>query len=154
VAEQAAARLAASWCDLDTRIAAAAGRSISAIFAVDGEAAFRELERRAMAAALAEPPQLIAAGGGWAAQPGQLDGVGAQALVIYLDVPPGTAAARLAGATDRPLLAAADPAERLGRLFREREAWYRQAPVRIAAERTAAAVADDVAAAARREAGW
>ncbi len=154
VAALAAARLPAPWCDLDTRIAAASGRSIAAIFASDDEPAFRELERAAMGAALAEPPQLISAGGGWAAQPGQLAAAAARALVIYLEISPEVAAARLAGVSDRPLLAGADLKEGVGRLFRERERWYRQAQVHVAAERAALDVAMDVVAAARREAGW
>ncbi len=154
VAELAAAHLAAPWCDLDARIAATAGRSIAAIFAAEGEAAFRDLERRAMETALAEPPQFIAAGGGWAAQPGHVAAAQARALVIYLEIPPDVAAARLAGVTDRPLLAGADPGERIDHLYREREAWYRQAPVHVAARRAAADVTVDVIAVARRDAGW
>ena len=67
-----AAALGARWSDLDDLIVAEAGRTIPAIWAEEGEAGFRLRERAAMAAALADGPQVIAAGGGWIAQPGNL----------------------------------------------------------------------------------
>jgi Shikimate kinase len=67
-APHAAQLLDAPWCDLDQRIVGGTGQSIAEIFAGRGEPHFRDLERREMERALAEPPQVIAAGAGWAAQ--------------------------------------------------------------------------------------
>ncbi len=156
VAERVAAALRAPWCDLDARVAAAAGCSIGELFASRGEAAFRELERRAMHDALAASPQVIATGGGWAAQSGNLEAAHGRALVVYLAVTPAVAAARLAGVTDRPLLGG-DPAEmerRIAGLLAAREAWYRRAGVEVPAAAVASDVAALVVAAARREGGW
>lgn len=50
--------------DTDADVVAAEGRSISDIFVDDGEARFRELERAAVATALAEHPGVLALGGG------------------------------------------------------------------------------------------
>jgi shikimate kinase len=142
-------------CDLDDRIAVAAGRTVREIFATDGEPAFRALERAAMAAALAEPPQVIAAGGGWAAQAGNLELVRDRAFTLYLSVSPAVAARRLAGTVDRPLLADTPLEARLAALLAEREPFYRLADRTMAVdhmdpERASAVVAE----LARQEAGW
>lgn len=153
MAEQVAAELGAEWCDIDGRIEAATGQSVTALFASRGEPAFRNLERQAMAAALAEPPQIIASGGGWAAQPGNLAGAELVALTIYLQVTPELAATRLGGAAGRPLLAD-DPLPRLRALLAEREAWYSLAGLEVAADGPLELVAGGVVTAARQYAGW
>jgi shikimate kinase len=112
--------------DLDDAIVALAGRSIPTIFAALGEAGFRDLERAAMSRALARPPHVIAAGGGWAAQPGNLEAVEPNALVIHLSCSPETAVARIADGPDRPLLAG-DRLAALRRLDAERAACYARA---------------------------
>ena len=124
------------------------------IFADHGEAHFRVLERAAMDVALATP-QVIAAGAGWAAEPGNLEGAEARALIIYMSLPPEVAASRLTGTTDRPLLTDAPLETRLTELLAAREARYRLAGVEIAVgelspERAAAAVVS----AARLYGGW
>lgn len=54
-----------SFLDTDALIEASESRSISDIFKTDGEAAFRELERRQLAAVLqSDEPSIIATGGG------------------------------------------------------------------------------------------
>ena len=50
--------------DADNEVEAAAGRSISEIFAELGEAAFRDGERRVIGRLLDEPPHVLATGGG------------------------------------------------------------------------------------------
>jgi shikimate kinase len=131
----AAAELGAGFTDLDAVIEAVAGVPIAEIFATRGETAFRELEREAMDAALLGDPRVIAPGGGWAAQPGNLAAVEARALVIYLAISPEAAARRLAGDTSRPLLAGmADPREMLEKLLIAREPFYRLARLEVDAE--------------------
>lgn len=153
MAEQVALSLGAEWCDIDGRIEAATGQSVAALFASRGEPAFRDLERATMASALAEPPQIIASGGGWAAQPGNLAEAEPVALTIYLRVTPELAAARLGGAAGRPLLAG-DPLPRLRALLAEREAWYALAGLEVAAEGPLELVAAGVVTAARQYGGW
>ena len=155
VAPHVARLLGSSWCDLDERIVVAARQSVAEIFAAEGEARFRELERIAMEAALAEAPQVIAAGGGWAAEPGNLAAISGRALIIYLSVSPAEAARRLADSVDRPLLTSGVPEEQLARLLAAREAWYRLADLEIAAgEASPEAVAASIATAARQDGGW
>jgi shikimate kinase len=154
VAERAAGMLGAPWHDLDSAIVSTAGKSVREIFSEYGEPHFRALERAAMDIALGTV-QVIAAGGGWAAEPGNLEAAERQALIIYLSLSPEIAAQRLAGTTDRPLLSDAPLEARLTELLAAREARYRLAGVEIAVgqlslERAAAAVA----AAARHYGGW
>jgi shikimate kinase len=155
VAPHAARLLESSWCDIDDRVVVAARQSVAEIFATHGESYFRELERNAMESALAEAPQVIATGGGWAAQGGNLDAVAGRALIVYLSVAPAEAARRLAGSTDRPMLAIGEPGARLAELLRAREPWYRLADIEIASGDAAPeSVAASVAVAARQYGGW
>ena len=130
-----ATQLGVGFTDLDQQIAALAGAPVAEIFTTRGEAAFRELEREAMDAALLGDPGVIAPGGGWAAQPGNLAAALAHALVIYLAISPEAAARRLEGDTTRPLLAGAvQPREMLEKLLVAREPFYRLAGLEVDAE--------------------
>ena len=69
VGRRLAQRHKATFLDLDDRIESADGRSIPTIFADDGEAAFRDIERRAVAGLGPPDPEptvrrVIATGGG------------------------------------------------------------------------------------------
>jgi shikimate kinase len=157
--KSAAGRLAAgllhtAFTDLDEAIVLETGRSIPELFAARGEAGFRDLERERMGRALAASPHVIAPGGGWAAQPGNLAAAGPGAFVVYLSVSPEVAAARLEEARDRPLLRG-DPLTRLDQLLRERERSYRQAGCEIATDAmTPQRVAEALVVLARQHAGW
>lgn len=151
VAEQ----LGAPGVDLDVEIERAVGCTVGEIFSRQGEAEFRRLERDAMDRVLAESPRVIAAGGGWAAEPGNLERVVGKALVLYLEVSPSVAAERLAGTTDRPLLADTSRTDRIAALLGIREPFYRRADHTLAVDRVAPEeVSERVVALARRVAGW
>ncbi|MFI6286436.1 shikimate kinase [Streptomyces sp. NPDC051018] len=64
VGELLARRLGVGYRDTDADIVAAEGREISDIFVDDGEPRFRELERAAVRAAVAEHTGVLALGGG------------------------------------------------------------------------------------------
>lgn len=106
-----------------------------------------------MARILAGPPTVIAPGGGWAAQPGELASAEPHALTIYLYVPVEVAAERLGAALDRPLLSG-DPLPRLRELLAAREPWYRLAAMEIEASGPRELVAEAVVTAARQYGGW
>src|SRR5258708_15415593 len=61
----AAGELGAPFTDLDVVIAARAGKSVGAIFAEQGEPAFRALEASVGTELLAGPPLILAPGGGF-----------------------------------------------------------------------------------------
>lgn len=123
----AAELLGAPFTDLDDVISRTTSRSVTRIFAEEGEARFRELERAAMAGALTGPAGVIAPGGGWAAQPGNLELVAGGPLLIYLRVTPASAAERIGDPSTRPLLAGSAPVARLTALLEAREPYYRRA---------------------------
>ena len=95
--------------DLDARIEAHAGLTISAIFERVGEPAFRQMENEQMDAAVGRAaelrePVVIALGGGTYAQPGRAERLRAAGiLVIWLDSPVELLLARCATMSNRPL---------------------------------------------------
>ncbi len=153
VAALAAERLGTHATDIDPIIERATGMTVAEVFAEFGERDFRARERELVLQALYLPPHIIAPGGGWAAEPGNLETVAGRALVIHLDIDPRGAAARLEGSAERPLLAG-DPLGRLTELARLRAPAYHRAPARVDAERSPAVVADAVVAIARGAGGW
>jgi shikimate kinase len=114
--------------DLDAEIAREAGRSVAALFAAEGEAAFRAREARATRA-LAEARELVLSpGGGWITTPGLLESLGAGTLSVWLQVEPAEVVRRAAAAAgERPLLAGTDPLRVVQHLLAEREPLYARA---------------------------
>lgn len=92
------------FADLDARIAERAGESIPQIFAGRGEAGFRALEREAVLALAPKCGLVVAVGGGTFLDPRNAAAFRARGAVVFLDVPPQAARARLAGDRTRPLL--------------------------------------------------
>jgi shikimate kinase len=147
--------LAAPLIDIDSLLIREMGMPVAQIFGMVGEARFRKMERDAVTAALHASPSVVVPGAGWAAQPGQLDEARAIATMIYLKCT-ATAASRRIGQTEvRPLLAGADPVERMRELLKQREPFYRLADYEVAAESSApAVVAEGVIRVATSSAGW
>ncbi|MFE9316014.1 shikimate kinase [Streptomyces albidoflavus] len=99
-----AERLGHTYRDTDADIVAAEGREIAEIFVDDGEPHFRELERRAVAAAVESHPGVLALGGGAVLDP-DTRGLLAGRPVVYLSMQVDEAVRRTGLATARPLLA-------------------------------------------------
>ena len=121
-----AARMGLAFFDLDAAIESAAGLSINALFATEGEAGFREREARALADAVAGSPAVIATGGGAVLAEANRAAMRERGRVVYLSVDPATQLARVSSSTTRPLLQATDPAARLAALQAIREPLYRE----------------------------
>ncbi len=154
VGRLAAARLGAPLFDIDSILVRQMGRPVAQIFGMVGEAGFREMERDAMVAAGEGPPAVIVPGGGWAAQPGQLEAARASSIIIYLRCRPGVAVERAGQGEQRPLLAG-DPAGRMRELLAAREPWYQLADYVVDSDRrTPEALALEVEQLARTHAGW
>jgi shikimate kinase len=153
VGHRAAELLRTAFTDIDQIVVSAAGMPVAELFASQGEPQFRRLERAAMEGAIAAPPHVIAPGAGWVAEPGNLDAA-AGALLIYLKIAPAAAAERLGGDVTRPLLAGANPADRIAELLARRESWYRRAGRELDAAAPVEEVAAAVARLARDEAVW
>jgi shikimate kinase len=127
-----ARRLGRRFVDTDHEVERRAGKPVAAIFATEGEATFRALERDAVAEVAGRTAQVVATGGGAVADPTNLAALRATGVVVYLAARPETLAARVGGGEGRPLMGgAADPAARLREILGRREAAYRQADLVI-----------------------
>lgn len=129
VGHLAAAQLRFEFVDTDELIEARAGKSISAIFATEGEGAFRELEKQVVALLAESERKVIATGGGLAANADNLAGLKTHSLVVCLWASAEVIWERVRHQTHRPLLQAPDPLGRLRELLAQREPFYRQADV-------------------------
>jgi shikimate kinase len=138
------------FLDLDQLIEQVSGRSVSALFAEQGEAAFRALESRVLAEAATYTRTVVATGGGVVLDRGNW-GYLHGGIVVWLDAPVAVLAGRLAtGEVEkRPLLATTDLSDRLSALLEQRRALYAQADVRIEAAGAPAEVAAQVLAGVR-----
>ncbi len=88
VARVLAARLDRPFVDLDRRVEEHAGRTVSDIFAQQGEGSFRAHELSALTAALGNPEVIVALGGGTLHQPAalaRLRATNARVFVLALD---------------------------------------------------------------------
>ena len=126
IGKAVADRLHVPFVDLDHAIETAAGKSVSRIFAEDGEARFRRLEAEATAR-IPRTPAIVAPGAGWISNEAVRVLVPHAGPTIYLRVGPRTAALRLGdAAAGRPLLAG-DPLRGLERLLAARKELYESA---------------------------
>jgi shikimate kinase len=155
VGKAVAEGLGAKVIDIDGMLSRQMGMPIVQIFGMVGEAKFREMERDAVNAALGGDPCVIVPGGGWAAQPGQLEAAKQSSQTIYLACSAGTATKRSESGEARPLLAGVDPGQKMRALLQEREPFYLQAHHQVNAESASTeAVAAQVTALARKAGGW
>lgn len=146
VGPMVAQRLGMPFCDLDDMIESVDGRSVSAIFAEDGEARFRELETATLLGLEGREPCVVACGGGVVLADVNRATLKRIGCVVYLQVSAGEALARVGDTGTRPLLAGGGGAM-AGSLLAAREALYRAAAdVIVSTEgRTPEQVAEDVA---------
>ncbi len=120
--------------DTDEVIELRAGKSISDIFAEDGEEEFRQLERRVVDELAALKRTVISTGGGLVVTPYNLHSLKTHALVVCLWASPEAIWERVNSQKHRPLLQDPDPMSRIRRLLAERDPAYRQADVLINTE--------------------
>jgi shikimate kinase len=128
VGRTVAGRIGFKCSDSDHEIERKSGKTIARIFAEDGEAAFRKLEREYMETGHASERLVVACGGGLVVQPGMLELVASKGVIVCLHASIETILVRTGryGKT-RPLLDVEDPDARARALYAEREAIYRSA---------------------------
>lgn len=122
------------FLDTDHLIESRAGKSISDIFAQDGEAAFREWERRVVEELAAGRRTVISTGGGLPANEANFASLKSHALVVCLWASPEKIWERVRGQSHRPLLNEPNPLEKIRRLLAVRVPFYRQADVLLNTE--------------------
>ncbi len=139
VARRVAEETGRTFVDLDERIAARAGKSVTDIFSDHGEAHFRELERAELGTLLdgwqkefsAAP--VISLGGGALLEREQRVRALDAGVVVCLMAAPEEIAQRLSREeiARRPLLQTGDPAGRIRTLLEQRKLVYREAHVEL-----------------------
>ena len=119
------------YLDTDEMIQLRTGRTITDIFAKDGEPAFRALEQQVTEELSTRERTLIATGGGLPTRPANLASLKKHALVVCLWASPEKIWERVKNQTHRPLLHGPDPQKKIRDLLAAREQFYRQADVLI-----------------------
>jgi len=119
------------FVDLDERIVAADRRAIPQIFAQEGEAYFRRLEREVLASLGSSARLVVACGGGTYANDESRRLIDRMGRVVWIQVPLAQALARCEGGPARPLLQGGPQAEAL---YRKRLPSYRAATLHVDAD--------------------
>ncbi len=121
-------RLRRPFLDTDKLIEKEEGRTISEIFAKEGEAFFRDLETQCLKKLLlSETEQIISVGGGLPIRKENHTLLQELGEVVYLRAKPETIYERLKNDTTRPLLQGDNPQEKIRSLMAQRSAVYEQA---------------------------
>jgi len=131
VGRLAAAHLRYEFVDTDDLIEQRAGKSITEIFSGQGEAAFREIERRLVEEMTGWRRKVISTGGGLAANETNLASLKQHALVVCLWASPEEIWERVRDQSHRPLLQGPDALGRIRTLLEARTPFYRQADVLV-----------------------
>lgn len=129
VGKEVARRLGWNFVDSDEEIVDLSRKSIPDIFAQNGEEHFRELERQVLQRACEEKETVIAIGGGAIVDQRNRELFAQSGVVICLEAKPQTIYERLHAnqknsSVVRPLLAVADPLERITQLKASRQPYY------------------------------
>ena len=142
IGQDVAKRLGLEFVDMDDCIVKRAGKPIPEIFADDGEAHFRTIERQVVMNLAGESGRVIATGGGVVLNPDNIRDYSEGGLVICLSATPEVILARVEHDTNRPLLYADDKMAKIQALLGSRQALYDAIPIQID---TSALTADEVA---------
>jgi shikimate kinase len=135
VGRAVAEKLGRPFLDFDEEIVRREGMSIAEIFALKGEGHFRELERRLTKELAVTDGMVVAPGGGWIANADVVRIVRPPATLVYLEVSPAVALARLGPERrTRPLLQRPEPLSELTKLLTERRQAYATADATVSTE--------------------
>ena len=160
VAPQLAARLGWDWIDSDAEIVTRAGKSIPAIFAEEGEPAFRAIEADVMNDLLHRERLIVAAGGGAVLNERTRQRTQEAGPVVWLQASLETIWARIAETLtvsgNRPALTDRDARSEVEMLLEQREPIYTAAASIVVAtdDRSVAAIVDDIAGQLPSQPGW
>jgi shikimate kinase len=127
VGKAAARRLGFEYVDTDNLIEQRAGKTITRIFAEDGEPRFRDLETDAIRSLETLDRHVAATGGGCVLRDENWDAMRRAGLVVCLAARPETIFERVRQHTHRPLLQTPDPLARIRELLDQRAPFYARA---------------------------
>ncbi len=144
------------FIDLDRAVEAEAGSSVESLFASQGEAKFRALERACLtrildaATSSTEAPVIAVGGGALIARDLRLRAID-ECVVVTLEGSPAELARRALAQGARPLLSGPNPEQRVTELLALRMTSYAEAHARISCEAPVEAVASSVRAVWERD---
>lgn len=127
VGRHLARRLGTSFADTDVVIERHIGYAIRTFFEQEGEDRFRQVEAKVFNDLIADPPGVIATGGGLVLLESNRAALRDSTVCVYLRSSPEELFRRLRHDMKRPLLQVADPLSRLRDLFSKRDPLYRDA---------------------------
>lgn len=122
-----AQQLGLRFLDSDHEIERLHGKAITQIFAEEGEAAFRALERKFITEQQPSNGCVVACGGGLVIPDGMLALLKSRGVVVCLHAGLETVVERTARSVHRPLVSGEDREKKVRDLYAQREAVYRQA---------------------------
>ena len=147
VGQRLAGLLNMTFLDMDRVIEERTGKTVSRIFAEDGEPRFRALERELVQELAARSGLVIATGGGIVLNSENLRDFGRTGLVVCLTATPEAIFKRVAAETHRPLLAGGDKQQMIVARLEARRALYEAIPVQVdTSDLTVEQVAERIAA--------
>ncbi|CAI8330859.1 MAG: Shikimate kinase 1 [Opitutia bacterium UBA7350] len=145
IGRQVAGKLGLQFIDSDNAIEKAKGCRISDIFETEGEASFRQYERRFVESGHPSSGCVIACGGGLVVQAGIAEILRARGVVISLFASIETIMERTSRNDKRPLLNVENRESRIRDLLKEREPAYLAAGIAISTQgRSAAEVVEHI----------
>jgi shikimate kinase len=131
IGKRLATRLEIPFADADNEIEKAAGKSITEIFAENGESCFRDGERRVIARMLGEGCKVLATGGGAFMNEETRQRIAAQGVSVWLKADLDILMQRVSRRDNRPLLKNGDPRAIMERLIAARYPVYALADITI-----------------------
>ena len=129
-----ARELGRCFLDTDRMIEQRAGKTIAEIFADEGEAHFRQLERDCVLETCQRPDAVVALGGGAITRADNIEAVRGAGILVCLKADVDTIFVRVKRRSNRPLLAGLDPQAQRAKietLLRERAPFYDQAHIEL-----------------------
>ncbi len=135
VGQGLATRLGWGFVDLDDALVLRFGRPLSQVFAEEGEAKFRALERDFIERGHPDHGCIVACGGGLVVPAGMLELLRNRGVVICLHAPLETILQRTMHATHRPLFEVENREQRVRELFAQREEIYRRTGTMVLTDR-------------------
>ncbi len=130
-------RLRRAFLDFDVEISRREGKSISEIFAEEGEAAFREYEMQLTRELAGQRgrPMILSPGGGWVTNEGAIELLRPPSVLVHLRATAEFATGRVLRSPKlRPLLNQGDPLEAMERLWNARRELFERADFAVDVE--------------------
>lgn len=131
IGSRLADRVGLDFFDADVEIERAAGCSVSDIFEIYGEDAFRDGERRVIARLLKSPVHVLATGGGAFIDPKTRAAIAGHGISVWLRADLDLLVSRVGRRSNRPILDRGNRREILEALIEERYPLYGEADIMV-----------------------